>query len=597
MYGEDGMDSIKLEHHNLPYLDMEVSDMSREFLISDAKLELGLEPMSEDEEAAHAEHFRALLADRQWVIQTICGGTKRYEKLIHPVHVNRIVAMIADAQPDGAFDVDPLDPMHVLNTIRELTIELRPQLSYSRDSWMGVLLRCFLSPKRLIRSPYRISATSFSRVVDIIRRDYRASFVQAGEMVGIVAAQSIGEISTQLTLDTFHSSGIAAFTKVTSGIPRMKELMAISKNIKTPVMKIHLQREWATTIEGAKHVLADIKTTHFKDIVKISSIYFDPDGSAIDADVGLLSFQRDYCGDDARQLSPWVLRFEFDRSKMLEFSIRMLDVEMTLVSFYDSSINCIVSDDNAMQLVCRIRLALDMNSTDLLTDIKALEKGLMEDLIIKGIHGIDKAMQEKRGALKRLDAVTHAFVDDDEWIITTAGSNMREVMAHPCVDFAKTVTNDVYEVYQTLGIEAARAVLVDEIDELLDKKLNYRHLSLLVDVMTNRGAFMSIDRHGINNRGELGPLAKCSFEQTTDMLIKAGIFAERDALNGVSANTMLGQVAPCGTGDCSVKLDIECLSKMAKPVLLSPKSDCEPKTSKDEGDPNAEIVADLIEIV
>jgi DNA-directed RNA polymerase II subunit RPB1 len=124
----------------------------------------------------------------------------------------------------------------------------------------------------------------------------------------------------------------------------------------------------------------------------------------------------------------------------------------------------------------------------------------------------------------------------------------------------------VYEVYHTLGIEAARAVLLDELGELV--KLNYRHLSLLVDVMTNRGAFMSIDRHGINNRGELGPLAKCSFEQTTDMLIKAGIFAERDALNGVSANTMLGQVAPCGTGDCSVRIDFERLQEMARPVPL-----------------------------
>lgn len=1108
LYGEDGMDAIKLEHHKMPYLDKDVSEMAHDFLVADAQLELGLaKQLSAEDHAALAEHFRELLADRQWVVRTLCDGLQRYEKLVYPVHIDRIIAMVADSQASQASQEDPLDPVLVLGTIKELTAELRPNHARNHqgtDSWMGVLLRCFLSPKRLILK-YRITASSFSRIVEIIRRDYWDAFAHAGEMVGIVAAQSIGEISTQLTLnsvdwrtelllsvdgalkrvqigdfidsaiegakeddmerhpnrttlawinrpgmpvvkilspdedgkvawqlveavtqhppinedgsatllkvttatgreviatkaksfllrkgnklvasrgdelkigdylpvsdvlpppspspdgddkegvkvmrlsdylpktsdssnrfvftsevekakskmlekkrpwfkanngalfhvpysrsdsfttsafvdiavergfvpkpdcvypkyvktetahipeeipldeefgffmgayaaeggctehavmisnldagyiqkidnfcsrysikyhidyqettlgrsntirmhslvlaqllikscgtgaankripvellsaptifkkafidgyfsgdgtvsrdsfcvsavsvsrglledvsnmlvgfgirssvraqpaqlayalnrgfnavmiyrldmgvenshkfaqtftlcikskqdrllqrnapkieksdvvpgitlgeaetisltkaqirerlqsdatlseegkgilraaldqdvfydrvvsikevespyefvydltvektrtfqtyhglcqyDTFHNSGIAQFTKVTSGIPRMKELMSISKNIKTPMMKVHLQREWGTTMEGAMHVLADIKTTHFRDVVKRSAIFFDPDGTALEEDGGMLKFHNDFCGKEVRQLSPWVLRFEFDRSKMLELSISMLDIETTLIGFYDSLIHCIVSDDNATRLVCRINLALDSASTDLLTDIKALEQSLMEGLVIKGIRGIEKAMQDKPGALKRLEGTTHAFVEDDAWTITTAGSNLLEVMAHPCVDYTKTITNDVYEVYRTLGIEAARKVLFDELDELV--KLNYRHLSLLVDVMTNRGAFMSIDRHGINNRGELGPLAKCSFEQTIDMLIKAGIFAERDALNGVSANTMLGQVAPCGTGDCSVRIDFKRLQEMAQPATSS----------------------------
>jgi DNA-directed RNA polymerase II subunit RPB1 len=91
--------------------------------------------------------------------------------------------------------------------------------------------------------------------------------------------------------------------------------------------------------------------------------------------------------------------------------------------------------------------------------------------------------------------------------------------------------------------------------------VNYRHLALLVDVMTNRGNILSVNRHGIN-RGDIGPLAKCSFEETTDKLIKAGIFAEHDKINGVSANVMLGQIAPCGTGDVTVLMDEEMLDKM-----------------------------------
>lgn len=194
----------------------------------------------------------------------------------------------------------------------------------------------------------------------------------------------------------------------------------------------------------------------------------------------------------------------------------------------------------------------------------------MDNLVVKGVRGIEKAVLNRPSTgLKMYDPTTDAFVTNDEWCIATAGSNMVAVMCNEYVDHTRTTTNDVYEVYNVLGIEAARQVLIDELRSVLgDLPLDHRHLSLLADTMSNRGFFMSIDRHGINNRGELGPLSKASFEQTTDMLTKAGVFAERDRINGVSANIMLGQVAPCGTGDCEVLIDGERLARMAAPVDL-----------------------------
>jgi DNA-directed RNA polymerase II subunit RPB1 len=127
------------------------------------------------------------------------------------------------------------------------------------------------------------------------------------------------------------------------------------------------------------------------------------------------------------------------------------------------------------------------------------------------------------------------------------------------------MTNDVVEVYDVLGVEAARQVLYNEIVDVLDNiHVNYRHIALLVDVMTNKGSILSVNRHGIN-RGDIGPLAKCSFEETTDKLIKAGIFAEYDKINGVAANVMLGQVAPAGTGDVEIIIDE---SKLTHKVVL-----------------------------
>ena len=117
----------------------------------------------------------------------------------------------------------------------------------------------------------------------------------------------------------------------------------------------------------------------------------------------------------------------------------------------------------------------------------------------------------------------------------------------------------INEINEVLGIEAARYALYIELKEILqDTYVNYRHISLLIDTMTNKGNLMSIDRHGIN-RADIGPLAKSSFEETTDMLVKASIFGEYDKINGVSANIMLGQLAPCGTGDSEVLFDLEAL--------------------------------------
>ena len=140
----------------------------------------------------------------------------------------------------------------------------------------------------------------------------------------------------------------------------------------------------------------------------------------------------------------------------------------------------------------------------------------------------------------------------DKYYIVTNGNNLLDILTHPDVDSTLTISNDINEVYEIFGIEVTRQVLLDEINEILKEEgVNYRHISLLVDTMTNKGTLLSIDRHGIN-RSDIGPFAKCSFEETSDMLIKAGVFGEYDRINGVSANIMLGQIPPCGTGDTTI---------------------------------------------
>ena len=159
---------------------------------------------------------------------------------------------------------------------------------------------------------------------------------------------------------------------------------------------------------------------------------------------------------------------------------------------------------------------------------------------------------------------TNKFDTILEWVLDTDGTNLIDILANANIDTSRTISNDIREIYETLGIEASRHALYKELLAVVTEgSMNYRHMSLLIDTMTYKGQLMSIDRHGIN-RGDIGPLAKSSFEESTDMLINASIFAEYDKVNGVSANVMLGQQPPCGTGDSRILIDEEHMMELLK---------------------------------
>jgi DNA-directed RNA polymerase II subunit RPB1 len=241
---------------------------------------------------------------------------------------------------------------------------------------------------------------------------------------------------------------------------------------------------------------------------------------------------------------------------MYRLNLTMLDIYLRIKAGYPD-VDCMFSDDNAGNLVFRIRLQRDAKSgsvvsEDIIAELKAFEHNLVHNLLLKGMKGIKKVSMHNK-TLQRFLHEKDQFVRVSEWVLDTDGTNLQEMMANPNVDPYRTRSNDVWEIYDVLGVEAARNALYREIMDVGDG-LNYRHVSLLLDTMSNRGTLMSVDRHGIN-RGDVGPLAKSSFEETTDILIKASAFSEYDHINGVSANIMLGQLPPCGTGDSEILFD------------------------------------------
>ena len=241
-------------------------------------------------------------------------------------------------------------------------------------------------------------------------------------------------------------------------------------------------------------------------------------------------------------------------------------INLKLNTAYDKYIECVYSDDNAEECVFRIKLTdLALKDGDEIATIKAIEHNIVHQILLKGYKGIKKVSLNKKKYFRYNDE-SNNFDKILEWVLDTDGTNLIELLSNPNIDSTRTISNDIREIYDTLGIEAARYALYKELLIVTNEgAMNYRHMSLLIDTMTYKGQLMSIDRHGIN-RGDIGPLAKSSFEETTDMLINASIFAEYDKVNGVSANVMLGQQPPCGTGDSKILIDEQYMIELLKDV-------------------------------
>jgi intein/homing endonuclease len=570
LYGEDGMDSCKIENQPLPFIRMNYIDLRKEFMISRDDLDQlheivdhkVLESLSQQADvfAERMErHFRDVLNDRHYLITKVFDGEDK-GSIQYPIAFSRILTNVQNTLEQNKCQAfSDLSPLYVLERIDALCKDLSINKSQKDGTMLlHILIRCNLSPKRILVK-HGLTKMTFDFVEQQIRTRFYDSLAHPSEMVGVIAAQSIGEPTTQLTLNTFHMSGVASASTAVRGVPRLRELLSITKNMKTPIMSIHMIPEYRHDQKKSMHFMNEVRTIRFRDIVKTCKIFFDPDSfnTNIEEDKPLIQLYKVFAQEECDETpeSPWLLRLEFDRNKLLDYQVTMIDVHYALHNYYENTIRCMYTDDNSKNLIMRIRLGVnEVNSDDMLTELRALEHNILDTIQIKGIPCIERvSLQPHKRTFYSPDNGT--FELRDEYVIDTQGSNLTDVLGLPFVDKVRTKTNNVVEIYEVLGVEAARAALYNEIMDVLDSVgVNYRHIALLVDTMTNKGNLQSIDRHGIN-RGDIGPLAKCSFEEVNVMLVKAGVHAEIDRINGVSANIILGQIPPCGTGDSQIYMD------------------------------------------
>ena len=569
-YGEDGMDYNKIETQHSELLSGKLESIQAKHMFSVNEDWDSFLNATAIKEMKKTKKFKSVLDDyfntllkHMHFLRGFVFKENPLSTIKFPVNLFRLIIRVKEQFNINSTVLSNLSPMYIISRLEELTKDL------NKDGFgnmmFNILLYEYLSPKVLTKH-HRLSKIAFDYIIDNIKMEYNRSFVEVSDMVGPIAAQSIGEPATQMTLNTFHFAGVSSKSNVTRGVPRLKELLHISKSIKAPSTTVYLDDSCKYDKSKANEVLNQIELTSLKDIVKSISIYFDPDESntSVEEDREIFEIYKmfeeiDPCFTEEEGGCRWIIRFEFDKQDMINKNITMESIYHKINLYYGGDIKCLYSDDNADKLVFRIRvMKFKKNDSDKMNDLNVLKnisQSIREKVVIKGIDGITNVSMYTNK--NHFEIVGHKYEQKEEWVLNTTGLNLLEIMNCPNVDYTRTHSNDIYEMYNMLGVEAARAVLLNEIREVIDgsgEYVNYRHLSLLCDIMTTKGTLMSIDRFGIN-RGNIGPLAKCSFEETTDQLFKASIFGEMDMLKGVSANIMMGQIPPCGTGDTEIVLD------------------------------------------
>ena len=625
LYGEDGMDAVWIERQKFDSLTLAKAEFEKRFAMVTSDPDFGFDGQGlhylEPEIAEDCKHDTEIqmlldkevetLKDDQRILRVIMAnreaGRESDDVSYAPGNIRRAIQnairqfRIDKSQPS---DLHPKDVIQKVNALLDrLTVVvgddvLSIEAQNNATTLYRILVRSLLASKRVLKD-WRLSDAALTWVIGEVENRFHHAKVAPGEMAGVLAAQSIGEPATQMTLNTFHYAGVSA-KNVTLGVPRLKEIINVAKTVKTPSLTVYLQESVSSDSDVAKLVHSTLEYTVLGDFVKLTEIYYDPDIK--ETIVGMdKEFVKDYyemsdeTDDDLKRLSPWVLRMELNQQVFFDKKIRMNEIVDEIRNEYGSDLNVMVTDDNADDLVLRIRIVNDMpmgsgesgavddegNPIPFMEEdevepgqeddefLKRLEKSMLTTLKLRGVEHVKKVFMRGGAKVTVWDDDT-GFGIRDEWVLETDGTNLMAVLGVDYVDATRTISNDIVEVFQVLGIEGVRGSILGELRNVISfdgSYVNYRHLACLVDVMTMHGHLMAIDRHGIN-RVESGPLLRCSFEETVDMLMDAAIYSEEEVLKGVTENIMMGQLARVGTGDMDLLLDEQKVVRDAVEVVV-----------------------------
>jgi DNA-directed RNA polymerase II subunit RPB1 len=464
-----------------------------------------------------------------------------------PVNLKRLVEKYANPYATKT----ELTPSYIVAELEKLYAE--PWMKHNK--LFQILLRYFLAPKKSILV-HRFSKRLFDDLLVEIKFRYMKSLVHAGEMVGTQSAQYIGEPTTQLTLNTFHSAGTAK-ANATAGVPRIVELLSASHSPKNPGNTIYLDPSISNSQDSAISKMRDVQKTTLRDITKSVRIYYDPTSESVvqeDREI-LASYERFSLDNGDACISPWIMRLELDSLEMAARQVTDMPLIATKIDNNKSLkiFKCIHSDTNTPgKMILRIVFGTDVVKNAL--SLRFIEDRLL-DTVLTGVEGIGRVYLREVNNELLYDEKLGGWTPTKQYVLDAEGTNLLDLSTIEGVDPYRSFSNDLHEVMDIFGIETVRVALYEEFTEsFATESVNYHHMITLVDTMTYLGRIMEANRFGMN-KGDNGVLAKSSFEETSKILFNAALSADYDNMKGVSANIMFGQKPPCGNGFVDILID------------------------------------------
>jgi DNA-directed RNA polymerase II subunit RPB1 len=529
------------------------------------------------------EYATRLIRDRDLIVEKVF--LRQSENSVRlPVAFQYLIQNVQgqlDLKGNSAVDITPFEAFEL---IEEYFDRVNSIPFAKTNPLFRVLYFYYLTPRDLLVKR-RFHKKALILLLETVLLKFKEALVHPGEMVGVVAATSTGEPCTQLTLNTFHGSGIASKSNVTRGVPRIEEILRLTKNPKNPSMTIYLKPMDETDQDKASQFATRISHTKLIDVVKSVQVCFDPNPTAthiVDDQLFLEQFFEfekmiEECMETNPTANPpsrskWIIRIEMDQESLIDKNINMDDIHFAISnSEYGKDVQCIFSDHNMDKLVFRIRtngsvfdkskktrgVSNPLDQSDEIYLLKNFQDTLLNNIVLRGVNSVHNILPRKiqNSVVKESDK----YVKKDTWVLDTTGSNLMETLALDYIDFRRTISNDIKEVFHVLGIEAARQCIQNELIEVLafsGASVNYHHTSLLCDRMTCNKNMVSIFRSGLLN-DNVGPIAKATFEVHTEVFLNAARHAELDHMRGVSANIMCGQHGSYGTNASQIILDMK----------------------------------------
>ena len=596
-YGEDGAETTRVENQNIQLVNMSIEDI---YMYYDL---IGLND-GENQDLLQIYTSDAVKRFRKQRDETKKMCMKRIDTMI--VYRDELVDKVFKFKNENSIKA-PVAFQHIIQNIQgqlNLTsnnhVDITPKefieicdTTFKKLNKMFKVTRLFeilfyfnLSPKEILIKK-RFNKQAVTVLMEQIILNYKKSIVHPGEMVGVIAGQSIGEPTTQLTLNTFHLSGVATKSNVTRGVPRIEEILRLTRNPDKPSATVFLKPVDQYDKDRATNYCNMIQHTKLVDVVKSVEICFDPEdkNTKLLQDKDLIEQYYEFenliedCNEDTdggeTPKSKWIIRIEIDPETLLDKNITMDDIHYAIKQSYESDVNCIFSDMNSSNLVFRIRLnstifskgkkkgAVEpLDQSDAIYLLKNFQDNILNNIVLRGVNGITNV--NPRMLKNMVVKEDSKYVSKDTWILDTTGSNLIDLFALDFIDYTRTYSNDIREVYDCLGIEAARQNILNEFNEVMeasDAYVNYHHLSILCDRMTVKAELVPMFRSGIMN-DDIGPISKGTYEMHTEVFLDASRHGDFDQMRGVSANVMCGQPGYYGTNSFSLLLDLKAMENV-----------------------------------